>query len=207
MRVGLDFDNTSVRYDELFSELAAEEAVPGLPATSGKSAIRDTLRNRHGGELIWHKLQAMAYGVRIDDAKLYDGVKEYLAACLEAGIEVFVVSHKSRWPAADGFRVDLRKAALRWMEGNGLFGPDIQLLKRENVYFEDTRRDKVARILELECFCFIDDLVEVFEEPGFPKATRGVLFAPDGATTELPIEVFQSWSDITNDHFGQSAVA
>ena len=57
------------------------------------------------------------------------------------------------------------------MEQQGFFDPKGLNLKRENVYFESTREEKVARIGFLKCTHFIDDLEETFDEPDV--AARG----------------------------------
>ncbi len=207
MRVGLDFDNTIVCYDELFAVLAVEEGLFSAVPEGGKNAIRDNLRSRPGGEMSWRKLQALAYGPRIREARPFEGAKKFMARCVKAGIGLVIVSHKTRRPASDEIDVDLRQAALGWMEYQGLFETPGIGLSPDDVHFENTRAAKVARIAELNCGSFVDDLAEVFAEPGFPRHTHGILFAPGGGEPRLPVTVCRSWSDISNELVGQSAVA
>lgn len=177
MRIGLDFDNTIAGYDGLFAVLAEErglfERAPG-----SKRELRDDLRRRQGGELAWRELQASAYGGRMAEARLIDGVGDFLKDCRERGDCVHIVSHKTRYAnhASDG--TDLRAAALAWMDGEGFFGAAGFALDCADVSFHDTREDKVARIAELDIDCFVDDLEEVFAEPGFPKSVTRILFDP-----------------------------
>jgi len=65
MLVGLDFDNTIVRYDQLFHRLAVERGLipPGVSAT--KQSVRDYLRAADR-EVDWTELQGIAYGPRIN---------------------------------------------------------------------------------------------------------------------------------------------
>ncbi len=207
MRVGLDFDNTIVCYDELFAALAVEEGFFDAAPKGGKKAVRDKLRTRPGGEMAWRKLQALAYGPRIAEAKPYEGVMEFLSRGFSAGFRFVVVSHKTRRPASADVDADLREAALAWMEGQGFFGRRGFGLSPDDVHFEDSRAEKVTRIAELNCGIFVDDLEEVFAEPGFPGHTRGILFAPGHLETRLPITVCRNWSEISNELLGQSAVA
>ena len=49
---------------------------------------------------------------------------------------------------------------------------------QKRVFFEETRDEKIARIIALQCSHFVDDLPEVFDHPGFPSATVQMLFDP-----------------------------
>ncbi|MBT3333427.1 MAG: hypothetical protein HOK21_05225 [Rhodospirillaceae bacterium] len=191
MRIGIDFDNTIAGYDALFAALAEERglfqnarhsAPHGvlLGAPVGKKDLRDALRQRPEGELTWRRLQAEAYGGRMSDAELLDGVDRFVKACRQAGISLSIVSHKTQHAnfASDG--TDLRKAAIRWMEEHGFFDPAGLKFRPDDVFFADTRAAKVAKISDLNCNWFIDDLEEVFAEPGFPASARAVLYDPHG---------------------------
>lgn len=202
MRVGLDFDNTIAEYDHLFAALAVEtglfDSAPG-----GKREVRDQLRPRPNGELAWRRLQAMAYGLRLEEADMFDGVAAFLTACRRAGAEVVIVSHKTRYPACREFKTDMRQAAMDWMSHRGFFDQEGFGLKPENVHFADSRSEKVALIAALNCDVFVDDLEEVFIEPGFPVSTRKVLFAPEQTGTNLPVEHCRHWREIADVIIGQ----
>jgi hypothetical protein len=66
------------------------------------------------------------------------------------------------------------------MEDHGFFDAGGLNMSRGDVHFENTRAAKVARIAELDCQWFVDDLEEVFAEPGFPARARAVLYDPHG---------------------------
>ena len=72
MRIGIDFDNTIVCYDEIFHRLAVERGLIGPDAPRGKSMVRDALR-RSGREAEWTRLQGEAYGPRIGEAEVEVG--------------------------------------------------------------------------------------------------------------------------------------
>ena len=207
MRIGLDFDNTIAEYEQLFARLAVETGLFDDAPSGGKREIRDQLRARPGGEYEWRRLQAMAYGNHMAEANLFEGVSEFLSACRKANVEVVIVSHKTRYPACRDFRTDMREAALDWMQAHGFFSASGFGLKAENVHFADSRSQKVSRIAELECDCFVDDLEEVFIEPGFPVATRKILFAPNQDGTNLPVEHYQNWKEIADVIIGQPVFA
>ncbi|MBL6951802.1 MAG: hypothetical protein ISR50_04170 [Alphaproteobacteria bacterium] len=180
MRIGIDFDNTIAGYDGLFATLAEERGL-FQQAPVGKRDLRDALRQRPEGELTWRRLQAEAYGGRMGDAELQDGVAQFIQLCRQSGVAVSIVSHKTRHAnfASDG--TDLRRAATNWMAAHGFFDATGLQLNRDDVHFEDTRAAKVAKIAQLNCRWFIDDLEEVFAEPGFPSFARAVLYDPHGA--------------------------
>lgn len=196
MRIGIDFDNTIAGYDRVFVELAAEFGLPAQAA--GKTAIRDHLRARgEEGEIAWQRMQAAAYGPRMPQADLFDGVREFLAAARAQGADVFVVSHKTRYARRDVERMwDMRAGAIAWMEDKDLFGAT--RLDPARVFFEDTRDAKVARIDALGCDVFIDDLEEVLDHPGFPVEVARHLFAPNGTPADAtrPYPVHRAWSEI-----------
>lgn len=192
--LGVDFDNTLVSYDALFHRVARErDLIPGdVPA--GKTAVRDYLR-KAGREPAWTELQGVVYGTRIDEAEAFPGALDCLAACLRAGWQVHIVSHKTRTPIV-GEPVDLHRAARGWLESHGLFGPGIGL-PRENAWFELTKAEKIARIAGLGCAVFVDDLPELLSDPSFPAATRRVLFSPGEAETAPPgVAKAASWDGI-----------
>lgn len=191
-RIGIDFDNTLVCYDQLFLDLAREAKLAPPGDISGKEALRDWLRQKPHGELSWQRLQALAYGKQIVKAKLFDGVREVLALCRQHGARVFVVSHKTRFAAQDQEGVNLHKAAHGFLGMTGLYRDG--LLAEADVYFEETRVAKVARVTRLKCDLFIDDLVDVFSEPDFPETTRPLLFTLDEDRAGL--EVCGSWQEI-----------
>ncbi len=204
MRIGIDFDNTIVGYGHIF---AAEAKTRGLipdDFAGDKTDIRDHIRNLKDGETEWQRLQGHVYGARMSDAYLIDGVGEFLTECQRQGHEIFIVSHKTRFAHHNPNRVDLRAMALTWMETHAFFDSGGYGLCRENVYFEPTRREKVARIGMLGCSHFIDDLIEVFQEDGFPNDVERYLFRPGANARKGPLKTFDSWQEISDDIFGHS---
>lgn len=191
MRIGIDFDNTIVSYDALFHKVALEQGVipPGTAVT--KLAVRDHLR-AIDREHVWTEMQGYVYGARMDEAAMYPGVLEFFAWARARGIELAIVSHKTRHPFI-GPQYDLHGAARGWVEHHLVDGRD-RLVDPEQVYFELTRDEKIARIASIGCDCFIDDLPEIFGSEKFPAATRRFLFDPDAHHPSFPgIEAVASW--------------
>lgn len=182
MLVGLDFDNTIARYDDLFHRLAVERGLvpPELPRT--KQAVRDFLR-RADREGEWTELQGIAYGPRITDAAPFPGVLEFLHRCRESGVGLVIVSHKTRHPFR-GEKHDLHAAAHAFLESHGFYRGDTGL-SPDRVFLELTLKGKLARVSALGCAAFVDDLPEVLDEPAFPGGVRKVLFDPAAAHADL----------------------
>lgn len=201
VRVGIDFDNTLISYDDVFLRTAIERAFLPKNFTGDKTAVRDSIRAA-AGDAQWAKLQAEVYGRRIVEAKMIEGAGDFVRACREHGADVFVVSHKTHFAAADPSGTDLHLAALAWMEANGFFRKEALGFDRGDVFFEPTREDKCRRIAILECSHFIDDLEEVFREPGFPPAVEHfLLHRGDGDPPRGPFASFPSWHAITHTVF------
>ncbi|WP_051676936.1 hypothetical protein [Maridesulfovibrio frigidus] len=201
MILGLDFDNTIVDYDALFHRAALEIGLVDCSVAANKTAVRDFIRKSDGGEILWQKLQAEVYGPRINEAVLFSGVCDFLSLCIEKKIPAYVVSHKTRFARRGD--VDLREAALSFMEKNSLFNSSPYGGSVERVFFADTRHEKGEIIKSLNCDVFVDDLIEVFRESSFPANIYKFLFTPQGIEAPLEadsppkLEQVKTWSELS----------
>ena len=195
MRIGIDFDNTIVCYDEVFCRAAVEKGwLEPAEKPRGKQLVRDILRER-GMEEEWTHLQGYVYGAAMHYAMPYPGLIAFLKHCRFAGLSVCIISHKTRHPFR-GPNYDLHQAAWDWLVQQGFFDADGIGLARDAVYFELTKQEKIARIGALDCTHFIDDLPELLSEPGWSADIKRVLFDPENvhaATSEFPR--LHSWTD------------
>ena len=194
--IGIDFDNTIVCYDPLFFRAARDrELIPAeFPPT--KESIRDHLRATQREDQ-WTELQALVYGDYIQYAAPFPGVADFLSEFVEQGHQLVIVSHKTKRPYR-GPDLDLRAAATRWLEAQQFLAPAEYGLPRDCLFFEATKRAKMARIAECHCDLFVDDLPEFLADPMFPKGVHRILFDPTHrARRGLPFTQCQSWSEIT----------
>jgi len=200
--LGIDFDNTIASYDDLLFRAAVDRGLIQAGGDRTKRAVRDRIRLRPDGEIEWQKLQALVYGPLMPGARPTDGVCAFIGWCRDAGIAVFIVSHKTRYANYDETGTDLRIAALEWMTAQRFFDEGGLGLSRDAVFFESTREDKIARIRSLGCSHFIDDLEEVFLEPSFPANVRRILYAPGapGGAASASAVVLRSWQAV-RDYF------
>jgi hypothetical protein len=135
---------------------------------------------------------------------MFEGVDRFLRHAQSEGHTILIVSHKTEYGHMDPERLNLRQAALDWMEQHRFFHPDGYAIARENVYFEGTRAEKLARIARLGCTHFIDDLEEVLEDQEFPATVKRVLFAAETLTGEIPsYPMFSTWEDIEKAVLGE----
>ena len=196
MLVGIDFDNTLVCYDGLFHRAAVEQGYLSPDVLSDKQSVRDALR-RLGREAQWTELQGYVYGVRIAEAPPFAGVAEFLRQMHEAGVELAIVSHRTRFPYR-GPQYDLHGAARDWLHRQRITLPAECGIAEPRVFFEETREAKFLRVASCRCDLFIDDLPEFLGDPLFPPGVGAVLFDPQQAyrgTASFPR--FANWQGIT----------
>ncbi len=128
-------------------------------------------------------MQGVGYGPRISDAEPFPGVKDFLRACRAAGVEVTIVSHKTKHPYL-GPAYDLHAAAHAFLTAHGFYDTSDTGLSPDRVNLELTKQAKLDRIGALGCDVFVDDLPEFLGEPSFPAKPRKVLFDPADAVAD-----------------------
>ena len=130
-------------------------------------------------------------------AELFPDVTNFLLRAKQRGDEVFIVSHKTEYGHYDTEKILLREEAMRWLEVKNFFGSEGLGIDRDHVFFANTRKEKVGKILSLQCDVFIDDLWEVFNEPGFPFKTKKILFVSHQANKVSLDFSSKSWREIS----------
>lgn len=198
MRIGVDFDNTIADYEGVFHAAALEHGLIDAALPKTKNAVRDFL-NSSGRKDDFTALQGYVYGSRMALARPYPGIHEFVGAAREAAHDLFVVSHKTRFPLL-GLQYDMHEAALGFLRERSLAGEDA--IPHQRIFFEATKEAKVARAAALNVDVFIDDLPEILVMPGLPDRCRRILFAPDGAPSAVEFEVCHSWEEIRHLLFG-----
>jgi len=176
MRIGIDFDNTIACYDGVFTAAALERGLIPSDLPRDKNSVRDYL-NGSGRKDEFTELQGYVYGARMDLVACYPGVRDFIAAARAKAHDVFIVSHKTKHPIL-GPRHDLHGAARTFLNVQRLIGSEGVAV--ENVFFELTKEEKVARAAALGVDVFIDDLPEILALPGWPLHMRAILFDPEG---------------------------
>jgi hypothetical protein len=188
MKIGIDFDNTIVNYTGVFFDVAVQFDLIPSNIDRSKSTVRNYLRDNNL-EQEWTKLQGNIYGSKMELAKPYEGVIEFIKICQENNIEIFIISHKSKHPYL-GPKYNLHKAAKDWLEQN-------TVLKKISPYFEITLERKLKKIEALNCDYFIDDLPELLTESDFPKKVKKILFDSQNIYNDsINYQRFVTWYEI-----------
>ena len=205
--IGVDFDNTIVRYDALLQQVAAERGLIEPAGAAGKREIRDRIRRLPEGEIAWQAVQGIVYGPRAAEASLADGIEQFFARAKAADAAVYIISHKTEYATVDRTRTNLREAALTWMRQHRFFEEDGLGLSPSQVFFESTRQEKIERIRRLGCTHFIDDLEETFLEAAFPSGVAKILYAPDRYQCAAPgVAVVGDWVEAARMIFERRAI-
>lgn len=194
MLIGIDLDNTIVCYDVVFERLASELELPRHVASAGKQAIRDYLRQQDR-EDEWTVMQGKAYGSRMREAVPFDGVLDFIVAASCEGHDLCVVSHRTKRPFL-GDPADLHASALSWLRER-----EVDRIAR--IFLEETAAAKAARISDLGCDVFVDDLPEFLGRPDFPANTKALHFCPGDRLETGRFEIVRSWTDIAQLLFGR----
>jgi hypothetical protein len=176
MRIGIDFDNTIVSYDALFYRVALEKALIPINVAANKTAVRDHLRATNREDQ-WTLMQGEVYGPRMELALPYAHAIESITHLKEIGHEVYIVSHKTKYPFM-GPAYDLHESARSWIT-RSLVHNRAPLIDLNSIFYELTKEEKIKRIFSLNCDVFIDDLPEILSLTGFPTHTKKILFDPE----------------------------
>lgn len=195
-KIGIDFDNTIVIYDNVFYRYAVENFNMPEDILPQKSAIRDYFWNYPGGWDHWVELQGLVYGKKIVEAEIAPGFINFFHECVMNNLDISIISHKTEY-SKRGSKTNLRDAAKYWLNIKGFFDEQGPSIRPEQVFFESTRESKIKRIVSEQCTHFIDDLPEVLNEPSFPLDCVKMLYSrgnDNGGSKEV-LE-FSNWDDI-----------
>ena len=187
--LGLDFDNTLVRYDNLFHQLALEKGLISQSVPPNKTLIRNHLRLL-GKEKEFTLLQGEVYGCRILEASATSGLYNALKELKTKSVPMVIISHKTQKPYT-GPAHDLHKSALGWLEKNNFFSTDGLNFSDNQVYFEPTKEKKISRIIDLGVTHYVDDLPEILEM--IPSSISKYLFDPFRLHSECNLSSFHKW--------------
>ena len=85
------------------------------------------------------------------------------------------------------------------MRKHGFFNQNYIGFNKENIFFADTRKEKIDIISKIKCDWFIDDLREVLIDQNFPLNTKKIFFNKNKQENKIKnIIAYNNWSDILN---------
>lgn len=201
MRIGIDFDNTISNYEKILYKLAVNKKFINPKIKNfNKSIIKKNILNKTKSIEEWKKIQSQIYGKYMHEAKLFEGFAKFILLCNYKKIEVFIVSHKTKYPHYNPDKIDLRNQAILWMKKNNFFNKNFLNLKIENIFFESTLNKKINTIKKIQCNYFIDDLEKVLNHNKFPTKTKKILFSKNKSSYISNYKTY-NWDDICNYFF------
>jgi hypothetical protein len=160
MIVGIDLDNTIIKYDNAFIEAALFLNINIPRGVINKIDLKKHCSSLNEGELIWQKIQGLAYGkLLLKNARLYSGVKRFIWRLKNKGHKIKIISHKTEFGHFDEEKNSLRETASEFLKINKIFSCESPLVN--DIFFLNTRNEKVKKIVSEKVDIFIDDLTEV----------------------------------------------
>lgn len=192
-RIGIDFDNTIVNYEDAFYREALKRKIFNFNTT------KKNIKNRLKGKLInnnkeceWTKIQGLIYGKNLNKAKPYKGSVEFLNKySLKKDFELFIISHKTKYPII-GEKINLHEVSKKWILKKKIFKNKKKSWINSHVFFLSTRDKKIKKIINLKCDYFIDDLVEILRR--LPKKIKTLHFSPNKKNTKFNVS---SWGELS----------
>jgi hypothetical protein len=174
-RFGFDLDNTLIDYSVAVQKYCSNE---GLDECKTINSLRTLLRRSDTTGRLWQLAQGWLYTDGLSYARSGHGAVELCEFLRSTNFELLIVSHKTTHTPDFCGQKPLREVATKWINGSELAD---YFLGNEQIYYEATRASKVERIQKLEFNYFVDDLVEVFQEPAYPKAVTSFLLSQTGS--------------------------
>jgi len=206
MRIGIDFDNTIVDYTGVFYQVAVGLGWIPKETQHTKFAVKQFFLDNNN-EKKWTELQGIVYGKAIIQASPFPCIHQTFTSWLSKGYELFIISHKTKYPII-GDKVNFHIAAMNWLEQHQLvsLSGSSTTIPYKNVFFNETKEEKIAKIAALSCDLFIDDLPSILLHDNFPKPTEKVLFDPkneqelEGQNSVLSKNKILHWSTLA-EHY------
>ena len=195
IKLGIDFDNTIISYEDIFYKLAFEKNLIKESFPKKKFLIRDFLINKNL-EDEFTIMQSEVYGKRILEARPTFGLIEYLKKLSKKNIELFIVSHKTKYPYK-GPKYNLHEAANKWLLKHGFFNKDYLGFSINKIFFEESKENKVKKIKELNCTHYVDDLPEILNLIDYECIK--ILYDPyENHKNDNNFHKIEKWSDLDN---------
>ena len=136
-------------------------------------------------------LQGEVYGLRITEPA--EGLLEALNDIKKNGIKLKIMSHKTKRP----YKVpsyDMHEAAWKWLRVNNITGT-FGLIQENEIFFMETKEEKIQLIHNEKCDYFIDDLEEILAKIKSP--IKKFHYCQDDSETKLENAVkIKDWREL-----------
>ncbi|RJE75756.1 hypothetical protein BGP78_15505 [Pseudoalteromonas sp. MSK9-3] len=193
MIIGIDFDNTIADYTGVFHEVARK--LGWIPPHIGqsKTQVKEFFITQNQ-EPKWTELQGIVYGSHITLAPAYQHCLDVLKQLKQQGHKLIIISHKTKYPII-GEPTDLHQAATHWLKEKGFTECGTAPINVNDIYFNETKSEKVEQIKLNKCDVFIDDLEEILAHDQFPKQCKKILFSDQGSSL---YDCIDTWADFNS---------
>lgn len=114
----------------------------------------------------WQIAQGWLYTDGLSYAKPAHGIIDLCEYLRNRDFELFIVSHKTTHTPIFCGHKELRGVATNWISNGDL---SHHFAGSQSIYFESTRDLKIKRIISLDLQYFVDDLVQIFQDPSYPR--------------------------------------
>ena len=166
---GFDLDNTLVDYS-ISAQIYCRSN--NLEKCEDISSLRSLLKTNDPTGRRWQVAQSWIYTEGLSFAYPNTGAKELCSYLESNNFKLQIVSHKTTHTPKFCGKKPLRSLATQWIKESELSS---YFSNKEMIHYESTRLNKVKKIKSLNLNYFVDDLVEVFTEPGYPKEINSYL--------------------------------
>ena len=196
-KFGFDLDNTIIDYSSSVEMYCVDNS---LKICKTIEELRTLLQEDDNSGHAWQIAQGWLYTDGLTHAKPTKGAIDLCEYLRKKNFELFIVSHKTtRTPIFCGHK-PLRGVATKWISSGDLCP---YFAKAESIYFESSRELKIKRIKSLSLNYFIDDLVQIFQDPNYPREIVSFLLSTKLA--KLPwvtnVTSFASVQEILNNEY------
>jgi len=191
IKLGIDLDNTIICYDELIYKLAKKKfyKLNLNKNLNSKNIIKSEIINNYNNAE-WTKLQGLIYGEKLNYASLFDDFYNTIKQ-LKNYYDIYIVSHKTKHPSI-GKKVNLRKASKNFLRNKNISYCENELIKNENIFFTNTKKEKIEIIKKNKIDIFIDDLDGILKD--LPESIYKIHFSKN----KLQYKNLFSWKKINN---------
>ncbi len=178
IRFGFDLDNTLIDYSGSVLKYCQ---VKNLKNCFDIETLRQLLRELDTTNHEWQLAQCWLYTTGLNYAKFADGAIDFIDYLHKKDVSIYIISHKTEFTPDFCGRKNLRYFASTWLENNGITNI---LPSPRNLYFENTRQDKITQINRLNLRYFVDDLFDVLDDPNISQSISKYLIGSQNFTNE-----------------------
>ena len=196
MNIGIDLDNTIINYDNIFEKAAKNKNLVDENWCGRKENIKKEILKQKNGTLIWQFIQGEVYGDLIKNANLNTGVYQFILRALVNDCKIYIISHKTKY-AQHSKKILLRDKSTKYLINKNIIGK----INIKNIFYENSRRDKINRINKKNLSWYIDDLSVILKDKRLENKSKKILYQKKSLRKYVDF-CTNDWYEISNIIFG-----